>query len=112
VLEEGDEGAEQAMPVEAEILELWCWDHRSWVDTYHFRAAVRLSAPLAPFRDGWIVESETRKIVSWQTSTSRQIWQNAVLLGLRRFSHEARVRIEDAGLTGGFGSAPAYGHTN
>jgi hypothetical protein len=93
VLLQGQEGYEQAVPLEADIRRFWTWISPGfWALHLEFEARIQVTGPVEPF-----VRSEEYKgyvRLATQAATTRA-WLNTVNKGLENLDDDIRTRLRD-----------------
>jgi hypothetical protein len=94
VLLEGQEGYEQAIPLEADIHQFWAWFSPGVFAAHlEFEARIQVTGPAEPFVRGEEYRGYVR--LATQAATSRA-WLNTVNKGLENLDNEMQTRLRAA----------------
>ncbi len=91
VLEKGDPGYANAVPLVVEVQQFWAWFSPGfWSANLDFLATISVTGPLAPFTDGELFEGEIR--LSTQVANTRA-WMNTVTKGLDNLNADIQKKL-------------------
>jgi hypothetical protein len=97
VLLQGQEGYEQAIPLEADIRQFWAWYSPGFFAAHlEFDARIQITGPVEPFVRGEEYRGYVRLAI--QAATTRA-WLNAVNKGLENLDDEIRTRLGASALS-------------
>jgi hypothetical protein len=97
VLAEGDSGYDGAAPLEADVQQVWAWFTPGFAAAHlQFDSHIRLTGPLAPFREGMEFKGYVR--LATQAATGRA-WLNTINKGLANLSKDMKSQLGTADVT-------------
>jgi len=105
VLESGEPGYDEAVPLEVDIQQFWAWmDPGFWAITLEFDSRILVSGPIAPFDKG---ESFRGHASSQSGAAFSDDWLAVMKKGLQSLNADIRSRKLLQSTAGPEGSAPA-----